>query len=403
MGFTREDMDAYEKQPQTKIDDKVSPFRGATPAKVADPAAIAAVAAGQVDVSPTGANATSAVNTDDSPVVDEDGTIGDPTESGEGTSDVTAESSTATVDSGDEVDPNSDLTGSNATDEAVAPAQAPKKGSAQERIVELNDLLEGTKIFGNYWKEQWQATQDELIRVKSGSATATPASGPQVDEIKDEPMPELSDPDVNFDNDKYRSKIAKWTKDQATLAARAAIREANGQTAAKSLESEFDNKVAIFTKAHPDFDKVVTRNPVLNANQLHQKAGLEVMRSEHAADLLYAFGQDVAMAIRVSRMPLEQQLKHIGRMEASIEAAKAAKSTASPTKKVVNNQQPAAQAGARKSITQAPPPPRVTPAAGRAEARSVVDPGMSMDEFARRHREEKQAGRSANRKARGLG
>src|SRR5271170_2454512 len=97
MAFTRDDLEAYEKKPQTKVDDKVSPFRGATPAQAASVAAVAAVAAGQVDATPGGEVAAVAAQeslTDDAPIVDEDGTLGDPTESGEGTSDETSDSST---------------------------------------------------------------------------------------------------------------------------------------------------------------------------------------------------------------------------------------------------------------------------------------------------------------------
>ena len=107
---------AYEKGPQTKISDKANPFRGATPARAADAAAVAAVAAGNIDATPGGAPVQAVADsdslTDDAPVVDEDGTLGDPTDSGEGTSDEQLpDSSTGTVDPSDEPDPNADLTG----------------------------------------------------------------------------------------------------------------------------------------------------------------------------------------------------------------------------------------------------------------------------------------------------
>ncbi len=88
MAFSREDLEKYEKQPQKQVDDKVNPFRGATPARAADPAAIAAVAAGQSVDATQGDTAQGATSVDDdTPIVDEDGTLGDPTDSGEGTSD----------------------------------------------------------------------------------------------------------------------------------------------------------------------------------------------------------------------------------------------------------------------------------------------------------------------------
>ena len=112
MAFSREDLEKYEKQPQKQVDDKVNPFRGATPARAADAAAVAAVAAGQnVDATPGGRAAAAAQEPlvdDDAPIVDEDGTLGDPTDSGEGTSDENADSSTAAVELSDETDPNAD-------------------------------------------------------------------------------------------------------------------------------------------------------------------------------------------------------------------------------------------------------------------------------------------------------
>ncbi len=45
MAFSRQDLENYEKGPQKQVDDKLNPFRGATPARAADAAAVAAVAA----------------------------------------------------------------------------------------------------------------------------------------------------------------------------------------------------------------------------------------------------------------------------------------------------------------------------------------------------------------------
>src|SRR6202161_3632677 len=115
MAFSRDDLKKYEKQPQKQVDDKLNPFRGATPARVADAAAVAAVAAGQnVDATPGGSAAAAASDPlvdDDAPIVDEDGTLGDQTDSGEGTSDENADTSTADVELSDDTDPNTDLTG----------------------------------------------------------------------------------------------------------------------------------------------------------------------------------------------------------------------------------------------------------------------------------------------------
>jgi hypothetical protein len=394
MAFTRDDLENYEKQTQKQIDDKVNPFRGATPARVADPAAIAAVAAGQnVDANA----AASETPANDTPIVDESGTLGDSTDSGEGTSDDSADSSSATVDLSDDTDPNTDLTGERVDEEAPHARPAPKKGSAEERIVELNDLLEGTKIFGKHMQTQLKDALSELERLKGGgtpTATQTAAAAaPPV--VKDEPMPDLADADVVFDNDKYRAKMQKWTRDQAAITARQIIREMAGQNEAVNRRTVVEKKIEEFAKTHKDYAAVVTKNPVLAQHQLCSDAGLAVSDSEHTARLLYEFGKDTAMAIRTAKQSPAQQCITIGKMIARIEAESASGSTQ-------NGSRPNAQPGQQKSITKAPPPPTPTRAGGRPSERDIVDPNMSMEEFARRHRGSKQSARDTARKGRGL-
>jgi hypothetical protein len=400
MAFTRADLESYEKQTQKQVDDKVNPFRGATPARVADAAAVAAVAAGQVDATPGGRAAAAASDPlvdEDAPIVDEDGTLGDPTDSGEGTSDEEADPSTATVELSDDTDPNTDLTDEADDVEASRARPAPKKGSAEERIVELNDLLEGTKIFGKHMQGQLKDALSELERLKGGgkptAAQTAAAAAPPV--VEDEPMPDLADADIAFDNDKYRAKMQKWSRDQAKIAARDMIREMTGQSEAQARRTQVEAKIETFAKAHPDYKKVVSENPVLAANQLCPDAGIAVAQSEHTARLLYEFGKDPALAIRTAKQSAAQQLITIGRMIGDIE-----RETASGSKQ--NGSKPNAQQGQKKSTTQAPPPPTPTKGGGRAQSRDPVDPNMSMEEFARQHRGSKQSARENARKGRGL-
>jgi hypothetical protein len=405
MAFSRDDLEKYEKQPQKQVDDKLNPFRGATPARVADAAAVAAVAAGQVDATPGGkaaATASDPLVDEDAPIVDEDGTLGDPTDSGEGTSDEDADPSTADVDPSDETDPNTDLTGEAESEEAPTARPAPKKGSAEERIVELNDLLEGTKIFGKHMQGQLKDALSELERLKNGgkpTETQTAAAvAPPVE--KDEPMPDLADADIAYDNDKYRAKMQKWSRDQAKIAAREIVREMTGADEAAKRRASVEAKIKEYSKTTPDYDAVVTKNPVLAANQLAFDAGVAVSQSEYTGQLLYKFGKDTALAIRTAKQSPAQQLITIGKMIAECENEDRVK--ASKGKQNVNGSKPNAQQGQQKSITKAPPPPSPTRAGGRAQARDPIDPNMSMDEFARQHRGSKQSVRENARKMRGL-
>lgn len=397
--FTRDSLAAYEKGPQKTVSDTANPFRGATPAQAASPAAVSAVAAGNVDATPGGAPRSNATATpdplvDDSPVVDEDGTLGDPTESGEGTSDENTEDASASaVDPSDETDPNADLTGDEPTEE-VDSRPAPKKGSAAERIVEVLDLAEGYKEYGKLKESQVQELQAEVIRLRGGAPT--PAAAPRAAVVASaiEPFPDMADEDVAFDNDKYKAKVAHYVAKTAQAMARAEMQRASGEDAAARNLQNIGQKIETYAKTHTDFEKVVIKNPVLLNNPLGPDAGATISESEHTAELLYRFGKDPSLAVRTAKMNPRQQVAQVTNMIRDIE------DELHPAGK-----KPATQGGAKsasKSITKAPPPPRVTTGGGSATARAPTDPNLSMDEFARQHRTGKQSARESARTGRGL-
>jgi hypothetical protein len=395
MAFTRDELSAYEKKPQTKISDKANPFAGATPARAADASAVAAVKAGQnLDATPGGTPAAAAAVVqdslvDDAPVIDE-GELGDPTDSGEGTSDEQSEESSASaVDPGNEPEPNADLTGEQQTEEEAAVRQAPKKGSAAERIVEVLDLADGYKEYGKLKAAEVTDLRAELERLKT-PFKASPAAV----SLGDKPMPRMEDEDVNFDADKLQAKTEKWIDARAEVAADRALERRTGQTETQKLRSEIDAKMDTFAKTHDDFESVVKKNKVLHANQLAPQAAGMVGRSEYTADLVYRFGKDLDLAVRAAKADPVQQMLIVADMIADIKAEKKAAGTKTP--------QPGAKPGATKSITKAPPPPRPTQAGGRAAVRDPLDPSVSMDDFARQHRDRTQAARAQNRKQRGL-
>jgi len=249
------------------------------------------------------------------------------------------------------------------------------------------------------------AEQNAILRAQLGGAVpAAAVPAPRVENEALGPMPDMSDEDVQFDNDKYREKMAKWSKANARAEARAMFQEMTGATQAQQLVTEVHAKVEAYKQEHPEFEEIVTNNQTLKANQLAAVAGLRVAKSPYTAEILMHFGNDVPYAVRVAKMSPDEQLMEIGEIVAGIKAAKKAAGTngANP---VPRNGQTTRQTGAqpaRKSITNAPPPPRPTPAAGRPASRDVLDPNISMDDFVRQHRSGRQADRVANRKQRGL-
>lgn len=411
--FSRDSLAAYEKKPQTQISDRamVAKFmEGSTPARVADPNAVAAVAAGNIDATPGGAPAVKSAGAAavvDELVVDEEGTLGDQSDTGEGTSDETSsESSTDLTDSGGDADPNADLTGGAEDEESATPA--PVKGSAQERIVELNDKLEGAMVFGKAVQEQLKATLAENARLaaeRSATGTARAAAPPVVSDDPG-PMPDMADEGIQFDNDKYRAKMQEWSTKNARREARAIVQEMTGAAQANTLMEQVNTKVDTYAKEHPEFQEVVTNNPVLKANQLAQEAGLAVARSPYTAELLMKFGSDPGLAIRVAKMPLADQLLTVGEMVAEVKAEKKAgktTTTTTPTNKSKTAPSGGAQPAARKSLSQAPPPPRVTTGGGANQRFNPLDPNTRMEDFVNEHRTGKNTARKENRRLRGLG
>ena len=385
--FTRDSLSAYEKAPQTQVADTNNPFAGARPAGVADPAAVAAVQSGQTDATPAaqaGRRAAATPSGDSEVVITEDQPA-----AGDGTSDLTEDQSTSTDDLGvvSDTSNDDDLVG-----EPIKPA--PKKGSAAERIVEVLDLAEGYKEYGKLKEKQVAELQAELEQLRSGRTTpaATTASDDVAPPVKVGPMPTISDPDINYDEEKLRQKMEAWIDARADQRVATRMQKMSAQQEQSRLRESVNAKVSAYAAEHPDFETVALKNPVLVKNQLAEVASLAVARSPHTAEILHAFGKDTDTAVRIAKLAPDAQLLEIGRIIGEIERAKASDKTP----------QSGAKPGAKKSITQAPPPPKATPAAGRAQQRDVLDPNMGMEEFARQHRAAKQADRQQARKMRGL-
>jgi hypothetical protein len=409
-------LNAYEAQPVKDIPDKVarSPqhlFKGATATKQATAADIGAAGAlhaeGEqsriVDEAPAAAAGGNA-NADDAPVVDEDGTLGDQSDTGEGTSDVTSDSSTDLTDSGGDADPNADLT---AAGDEGATEDEPPKGSARERIVELNDKLEGAMVFGKAVQEHNRTLQEENARLRAGSSTVQPAPA-AAPVVSDEPgpMPDISDPEIAFDNDKYRARMQEWLDKRDAKNRRAIVSEMTGNNEVQRLTTSVNEKLTAYAKDHPDFSKDVLNDPVLKANQLSGPAARMIAKSPYTAQILEHFASDHGLAIRAARMTVEDQMETIADIAADLKARDKKVNTSTTTTTTKSNSTPAnrggAQPAARKSVSQAPPPPRITSGGGASKRFDPLDPSTSMDDFVNDHRKGKQSARQANRAARGL-
>ena len=380
--FSRDSLISYEKQPQTQISDKANPFAGATPAKAADPAAIAAARAEAEALENNGLSGTSDQTNEDGTDLSGDGSdnSGDQTATGDGTSDDNADSSTASADPGDETGTSNGVDGEDGRRLPVSPRRRALPRNALQEVLRLRseekDLMEGYKEYGRMQDQRVKELEAQLAGKKPATA-ATP--DPVVPTADDDPMPDLADPDINFDTDKLRTKTAKWTRDQAAKAARAAVEQVTGQGARKQLETEVNTKVATFSADKPDFDAKVTHNQILLDNQLCPEASLIVAKSDFTGDLLYYFGNNTKEAIRIARLTPVEQVAEVGRLAGRIEARKEAAAGTGDGARPNSGTKTTPATGAKpvtkpKSITQAPPPPQATRAAGRPNERDETDP-----------------------------
>lgn len=365
MSFTREDLKTYEAQPQTVVPD-AKPAPAA--AKAAEPAAAPSAPAAPSE----------------------------PAASGDGTLDATGDSSTPIVEPANEAELEEEVVVAAEGETPPAAPAKPAKGSAQERIQELVDERDGYKDFGKFATAEVQRLRAEVETLRTGKP-ATPAGAAPKPPAALGPKPQLSDPAINYDPDLLAKKEEEWFQRAIAEGVRNELQRNSGQQTAVQIAETFTTRVEEFKVTHKDWE-LKTKNPALP--KLAPASQLVLAKSELGPDILYHLANDLGLAQRVAKLPPEEQVMRLGEIKA--ELALAAKSKVPAGGKAPATPAPGAKPGAKKSVSQAPPPPSPTPAGGRASDIQETDPSLDMDEFARKHREGKQAARENARKARGL-
>lgn len=374
MAFSREDLETYEKRPQTQVDDKTNPFTGQTPP--ADESATVEEDA-DLEAAPSGEETETA-----------------PDEQGDGTSDETG----ANVDPSttDSADPSGETeTTETPETEGSTTRPAPKKGSAAERIQEVIDEREGYKAYGVYAQEQLAARDKEIADLrKKQVAPVTTKTAPAAE--PEEAMPLMDDPRVNYDPVKYNEEVAAWADRRTERRLKAAAAAAPTQnTEVQEILKVYNERAVKFSETHKDFVEVVTTLPVFSPPMSRT-----MVLAEDGPALLFWLGKHKVDAIRIAKLSPEDQLMELGAIRTTIKRGNpvippkttppAPDASKTPVKVVT------------KSTSNAPPPPTRTPAGGRAQARDVQDPTLTMEDFARRHYGERQTQRANSRKLRGL-
>lgn len=192
-------------------------------------------------------------------------------------------------------------------------------------------------------------------------------------------VPETPDPSVaprpnrkDFDNpDTYDQALEKWTEDRVTAATRdATVREIEARTASEKAEQDrktaeeanqavFDTwskRAAKVAEEMPDFEEVVYREVKDGGPNITEPMRDAILSLETGPQIAYHLAKNPQEALRISGMPILQQLVEIGRLTTQIEAA------------------------AKPGRTNTPPPPQHISGTEGAGPKDIGD--MSMDEYA---------------------
>jgi hypothetical protein len=382
MAFTREELAEYEKRPQVQVDDKINPFTGKTPpaATKQDPPA------------------------DESVTVEDDADLGtppsgdevvtDPDEQGDGTSDENGANGDPSTP--DPAAPSGETETTETTeDDGSTVTPPPKKGSAAERIQEVIDEREGYKAYGTYAQEVIAAKDAEIAELRKKVTTPTPAATATQAEPAD-PMPSMEDPGINYDPTAFNREVKAWTDRELARRSKAAATAASApNTELQKVVETYNARAAKFAETHKDFVTAVSTLPTFGP-----LAARTMILSEDGPDLLYWLGRHKVDAVRIAKLPPEDQLLELGTIRATIKQGKPVIAPKNATPASDASKTPTVKT--TKSTSNAPPPPTRVPAGNRSQARDIQDPGLSMEDFARRHYEGRQSQREASRKLRGL-
>lgn len=221
----------------------------------------------------------------------------------------------APVDAG-EVDSNPAETEGADPASAAANSGKPERDRVQERIDQIT--REKYENASRADKAEWlaQERERELSELRQQLAAKTETVAPSTD------FPTLES--VGWDEGKYIAAVAQWNAKQARDAAKAEI-EAERQAARQAeTEKSWSQKQAEFQKAKPEYaEKVIDgaqRGTWACSDEMLQVA----QASDIGPEILLYLAENADKSREIYRLPPNLQAREIGRIEARIEAAKAA-------------------------------------------------------------------------------
>lgn len=196
-----------------------------------------------------------------------------------------------------------------------APAAAETGKPERDKVQERFDKLTREKYEGLSRAERAeyraQLLEQQLSELKGQSAkTETVAPSDEYPTLES----------VGWDEEKHRVEVAKWVRNQAGQTVKSVLAEERTAAQREQIERDWERVQNDFIKSKPDYAEKVGSLP---DHLMTPALAAEIKESGNPA-VAYYLAENLEKLAAISRLPPKAQSREIGRIEARLEAAKAA-------------------------------------------------------------------------------
>ncbi len=173
-----------------------------------------------------------------------------------------------------------------------------------------------------YWAKELRSKHKDAVRkVKELEKQLQQAKPVEVEpEIKERPMPELTDPEIDFDTDKLKAALADWTKEQIALERQKATKEQSQKAEQQELDQavqRYNNDKVKAAAREPDYQQA--ESAVVEALSIPAQAMI-MQLADNAASIVLAAGRNKALLAELKALESNpiKLAKRIGELNKSV-------------------------------------------------------------------------------------
>lgn len=241
--------------------------------------------------------------------------------------------------------------------ESATAAAETGKPDSRDRIQERFDKLTREKYEGlsraeraEYRAQQLEQRLAEIEAAKAPKETVAPSKRPTLEQF-------------NFDQEAYEAALDEYHSSQTESNIRSILERERQQQQRQQAEQDWQRIQGDFIKLKPDYaEKVGSLPPSLMTDELAAE-----IKDSGNPEIAYYLAENREKLAEIARLPPKAMAREIGRIEAKLEAAKAAKPP----------------------VSKAPPPPQKVDSVESGNAVSTTDPDsdkLSDDEWVKAER-----------------